>query len=169
MRLSRETVRRRYSGVVALVPVYEAGVGDVTEVYFEEGMRTEPLKISSVVKRICAGRFIDYEELRLCVHEASGIRNMIPILLEEDVLIPFKVRKPLTKNDRSFGYFSLAGMKEFTEGETGLVIRMENGMVLHALCSRATLEKHIRASKLAWYSYGRERSPRKSEKKACFF
>lgn len=157
MRWSRETVRRRYMGVVALVPVYENGVGDVTEVYFEEGKRTEPLKISSVVKRICAGRFIDYEELRLCVHEASGIRNMVPILLEEDVLIPFKVRKPLTKNDRSFGYFSLEGMRELREGADGLEIVMENGVILRAMCCRKTLEKHIRASRLAWYAYGRQR------------
>lgn len=144
-------------GVVALVPVYETGVGDVTEIYFDEGQRTEPLKISSVVKRICAGRFIDYEELRLCVHEASGIRNMIPILLEEDVLIPFKVRKPLTKNDRSFGYFSLERMREVKASDNGAEIRMENGIVLHAVCSKQTVEKHIRAGKLAWYSYGRER------------
>lgn len=162
MRISREAVRKRYTGVVALVPVYEPGVGDVTKVYFEEGMRTEALKISSVVKRICAGRFIDYEELRLCVQEASGIRNMIPLLLEEDVLIPFKVRKPLTKNDRSFGYFSLAGMKELRDGKEGVEIHMENGTVLRAMCCRKTLEKHIRASRLAWYVYGRERTLRKN-------
>lgn len=160
MRLSRETIRRRYMGVVALVPVYEAGVGDVTRIYFDEGSRTEPLKISSVAKRICAGRFIDYEELRLCVHEASGIRNMIPLLLEEDVLVPFKVRKPLTKNDRSFGYFSLMSLKELKCVEEGVEIRMENGAVLNAICSKQTLEKHIRAAKLAWYTFGRERRKR---------
>lgn len=62
----------------------------------------------------------------------------------ENVFIPIKVRKPLYKNDGSFGYVNLRYIKKTFKKEDKTIIQLTRGKAIESLSSIDTVNKHIK-------------------------
>ena len=131
--------------IVAIVPKYIDLRGNCTIAYDQEGQPYEIYRtVSTVLNWLAEYYLVDLRAARGFSANILAIRNLPPIPFNmENVFVPVKVRKPLFRNDGSFGYVNIEYVEDIVE-EDATYINLNNGVSIRCLCSLPTVSRHIR-------------------------
>ncbi|EOC99400.1 hypothetical protein [Caldisalinibacter kiritimatiensis] len=136
--------------IIAVVPLYIDMKGNSTKITTKESGDVFIYKtIHTVLKLLGKYFMIDLSASRKYYGEVIGASNIIPIPFDsENIFIPVKVRKPLSKNDGSFGYVNLKYIKDIEERKDGVYIVMKGNNEIKSLQRFKTVQKHINDGKI---------------------
>lgn len=134
------------NGIVAFLPEYIDLKGNCTIIYGKDSKKSIVEKpIKTVIKLIAKFHLLDLNEAKKRYKPLVSSSNLIPIALNKrDVFVPIKTRKPMYKNDGAFGYVNINYIKTVKSKKGATYIYLTNGLIIEALCSPSTVEKHIR-------------------------
>ena len=102
--------------IMAFLPTYLTMKGNCTKFYTNQGESHEiDSTIRTVLNQLCKFYLIDLKATKKYYGDLLSIKNLVPIPFNKDnVFVPIKVRKPLCKNDGSFGYVNINYIKKTT-------------------------------------------------------
>lgn len=137
-------------GVAALIPIYQPNIGNGTKVVTEAGEDyVDGRTMRSVVKLLCKYYTIHVEYCREKYGRIINQRISVPLPIHEGLLlIPFKMRKPISSKDGACGYINLYAIQDLGEAEEGAMVILKNGLEVHCLHRLKTVQQHINNAKL---------------------
>lgn len=132
--------------IMAVIPKYEENRGNCTEIYIDG---VEPLiidkSVKTIMRLISKHYMIDLRELKRRYGGLISSPNLVPIpLSRKDVFVPFKIRKPMYKNDGAFGYINMRYIDKIKEGSDSTLVYLSDGLYIPCLCSLVTVKKHMK-------------------------
>jgi len=135
--------------IIAILPVYLDIQGNSTKIILEG---SEDILIYSRVNRVMkniAGYYsLDLRKVRDEYGKLIESKNMVPIpLTKRDIFIPIKLRKPISKNDGSVGYFNLKYIDDVIEKGKEVYIKTLKSKT-KVMNTKTTVIKHINEGKL---------------------
>jgi len=143
-------------GIACLKPIYERGIGNATQIVTVPGNSYIDTRITkSVVKHLARLYGIDLSAMRKNYGEIVGQKNMVPIPFNKNLLmIPLKMRKPITRNDGTTGYVNLTQLETIKDqGGTQVLLILKNGIQVRCLMTASTVKKHIRNARIILQHY----------------
>ena len=92
--------------MVAILPVYADGVGNVSRVLYEGGSEEiVPVRVSRILDRLFYAHLLSRRAVEEYYGGFLGIRRNVPAVIARDlVYVPVKVRKPRVRDDGAYGY-----------------------------------------------------------------
>ncbi|RKD32364.1 hypothetical protein BET03_03165 [Thermohalobacter berrensis] len=137
-------------GIMAIVPVYINMKGNVTKIITREKNEFQTNRSIKTFLRILASFYgVDLRVSRKYYGKLIGAKNIVPFYFDRDnILVPVKVRKPISKNDGAFGYINLKYIREVKEKKKTVNIILEGNISIKCLQSYRTVIKHIRDAKI---------------------
>ncbi len=137
-------------GVCAVIPIYSDEFGNATKIMTKDG--TSHLidrTIRTILKLICQYYGVDIISTRKKYGKIINMRNVIPIPLSHNlVLIPFKMRRPISLKDGSYGYVNYFLIEEVYREEGQTIIKLKNNNKLKCLCELKTAKDHLNKGKI---------------------
>lgn len=132
--------------LIAFLPVYLAMKGNCTLILTGGGGKYEIEKtVRTVLNQISKFYLIDLNATKKYYGDLLNIRNLTPIPFNRDnIFVPIKVRKPLLKNDGSFGYVNISYIKKAFSDKGKTIIQLNEGNNIESLSSVDTVNKHIK-------------------------
>jgi len=148
-------------GLCALIPAYGENGSNETILYFTN---SSPIRVCRQVKAIVNGIARAFQKdirlVRKHSQEVLGQRTMNPLWISEDiVLVPFKMRKPIGREDGSVGYIFESIIQKADRQDKGAVIILKNGQALPVLDNLKTAVRHIRNARELMRCHGYVQSP----------
>ena len=136
--------------IMAIVPEYVSAKGNCTILHRKD---LDPLVLEKTIKTVIGlvGKYymLDLDSMKKRYSPLLSSRNLIPIALSRnDILIPFKTRAPMYKNDGAFGYINMKYIKHIKKNNTTTIVILKNGFEIDCLCSMDTVNKHLRNGKI---------------------
>lgn len=122
--------------VIALRPVY-TDVGDVTEVYYEGGgqeIRNRPVK--SEIQVMARAFAVDLKVQKKTIGEMVARKALVPMILGDQVFVPFKMRRPKAASDYCYGCVDVLQIDEIVEDGKGCRVRLKDGRELPLMTGR---------------------------------
>ena len=125
--------------MVAILPVYADGVGNVSRVLYEGGSEEiVPVRVSRILDRLFYAHLLSRRAVEEYYGGFLGIRRNVPAVIARDlVYVPVKVRKPRVRDDGAYGYV----LHQAIAGQEDSKILLVDGRVIETLHSRPMLEK----------------------------
>lgn len=119
----------------AYIPFYKDG--NCVKVIMDNGEVSIIEKgIRSVLKNIMEESHLDIGSIRNNFAKYTGRKIILPVPVDvENILIPVKIRKPLSTNDGSFAYFNILSVKE-VQGDRNAAITLSCNMTVETLESK---------------------------------
>ncbi|NLW39975.1 MAG: hypothetical protein GXY96_03490 [Tissierellia bacterium] len=132
--------------IMAILPIYLKLKGNCSLLITKAGNRYEMERtVKSLLNLMGKFFFIDLKASRKYYGNLLNVKNLTPIPFNrENVFIPVKVRKPLCKNDGSFGYVNLNHIERTFKKEERTIIELMDGTAIESLSSLETVNKHIK-------------------------
>ena len=132
-------------GMCGLVPIYHKNGGNYTKLIFEDNPPTIIEKrIHTVLVRLAAFFQKDIRLIRQQAREVTGQRSMNPLPITSDIiLVPFKMRKPIGKDDGAVGYILNSAIENIVQGEDGVRVVLKNGQHCGVLDTYITAKHHV--------------------------
>lgn len=96
-------------------------------------------------KKIARNQLIDITEAKKLIKKSLNITKNPPICFKNGTYCMIKVRKPISKNDGSYGLFNIESIEEI---KTGHII-LSNNQKITTLESKKSIEDKIQKAKLA--------------------
>lgn len=114
-------------GIYGMIPIYHKDGGNFTKLIFHHNpsMIVEK-KICTVIKRFAEFFQKDISLTKQLAKDITGQRNMNPLPISPNIiLVPFRMRKPIGKDDGAMGYIfnSFIEDTEETMGEVRITLR----------------------------------------------
>ena len=127
--------------IVALEPVYEDGVGDITRLYLKDGnIVDDNRKIPTILKNMAKEDLVDMEQVHQIIKKFLMMRKSLPYVFNPDyIYIGIKTRKPLCKNDGSLAFVNIDEIKKCSEG----TLCLKNGLEIKVLENKTSIKKKI--------------------------
>jgi len=149
------------NGIMAIIPLYIDMKGNSTRIKTRNSKEFNIYKsIRSVLILLSKYFMIDLNASRRYYGRVIGCKNVVPIPFDKDnIFVPLKVRKPLSKNDGSFGYFNLDSIKRVDKKENHVHIILENDSAVNIIQSYDSVHKHIKDAKLVKHVYYERSNP----------
>ncbi|WP_069650375.1 hypothetical protein [Caloranaerobacter ferrireducens] len=144
--------------IMAIIPIYIDMYGNCTKVITLKTQENYIFKsIKTVLKNIAKFYTLDLMASREFYGKIIGISNIVPIPFDsENIFIPLKVRKPIFKNDGSFGYFNLKFINDIKEEKNGVYIILEGNIKVRINQTLKTAYKHVRHGEIVKRVYDRK-------------
>ena len=138
-----------YDEIIALIPKYEENIGNCTELLKEDSRSYITDKpVNTCLKNMADHYCINLKANRKVYGKMLGIKNKVPIVLsDKHVLIFFKARKPIFKNDGANGYVDINYIKEIHEEKDKVYIELIDGRKIEAKQDVESITKN--------YNYGK--------------
>ncbi|NLI60466.1 MAG: hypothetical protein GX375_03440 [Clostridiales bacterium] len=140
-------------GMCGLLPIYDDDGGNYTKLIFEND---SPIIIkkrtNTILVRLAAFFQKDIRLIRAQAREVTGRRNMNPLPITQDIiLVPFKVRKPIGKDDGAVGYFYHRAIENIIEEKESVGIVLRDGQEYDILDTYPTAKHHIACAHQIYY------------------
>ena len=131
--------------IEALIPIYGDDGENATLVYNLDGQRIKFDKsMKSYLLSLARDIGKDIYNIRRMSKDILDKKNGVPLIFSEKVvLLPVRVRKPVTKSDGSYGYINLECIQEIIQNENSTTIKLINGVTIEALITKRTLNTKI--------------------------
>lgn len=131
--------------MLAIVPAYLPDRGNCTRIYvLDEQPIVIEKTISTVIKAIGRYHLIDLESMRITYGRFLNSPNLSPISLNQnDIFIPVKVRKPIGRNDKAFGYINIKYIKDIKRAKDSSIILLTNDIEIKSLSRIKTIQRHL--------------------------
>lgn len=104
-----------------------------------------PIILDCCIKKIARNQLIDIIEAKKLIKKSLNITKNPPICFKNGTYCMIKVRKPISKNDGSYGLFNIDSIEEI---KTGHII-LTNNQKITTLESKKSIEDKIQKAKLA--------------------
>lgn len=131
--------------IMAFIPTYMDMKGNCTLLYTKGGEIVLEKCTRTILNLISKYYLVDLKELKKYYSSLIGIKNSIPIPFNKDnIFIPVKVRKPISKNDGALGYINLKYIGKIAEGKNCTTIYLENNHEIVSLNTIKTIKKQIK-------------------------
>lgn len=126
----------------AIIPIYVDNIGNAVQLYFNDFTTTSYCSLDCCIKKIARNQLIDITEAKKLIKKSLNITKNPPICFKNGTYCMIKVRKPITKNDGSYGLFNIETI------ETGS-LTLKNNEKIATLESKRSIEDKIQKAKLA--------------------
>ncbi len=145
-------------GIYGLVPIYHKDGGNYTKLIFKSDPPIIVEKnIQTVLVRLAAFFQKDIRLIRQQAREITGQRSMNPLPITLDIiLVPFKMRKPIGKDDGAVGYILSSAIEKIVQSRDGVRILLKNGQYLSVLDTYLTAKHHLGYAHQIYYQLLRE-------------
>lgn len=157
--------------IIALIPLYVDNKGNSTKIITNKSNSIILYKTIRTALKLLAKYFmIDLSSARKYYGDLIGSSNVIPIPFSSDnILVPIKTRRPISKNDGSFSYINLRFIKNIHERDNGVYILMEGNVEIKCIQNIKTVKKHISQGRIVKKIYDERQKILVMEKKADFY
>lgn len=132
-------------GMCGILPVYGQDGANISHILFEGSSSVyEPRRVTTVVKQLAKFYYKDIELIKKGARKVSGQRtgNALPIS-HDVILIPFKTRIPIGRDDGSLGYIFKSSIDKVVETDSKTYLYLKDGQVIHILDSARTARNRI--------------------------
>ena len=129
----------------AIIPIYVDNIGNAVQLYFNDFTTTNYCSMDCCIKKIARNQLIDITEAKKLIKKSLNITKNPPICFKNGTYCMIKVRKPITKNDGSYGLFNIDSIETITTGH----ILLKNSTEITILESKKSIEDKIQKAKLA--------------------
>lgn len=129
----------------AIIPIYVDNIGNAVQLYFNDFTTTSYCSLDCCIKKIARNQLIDITEAKKLIKKSLNITKNPPICFKNGTYCMIKVRKPITKNDGSYGLFNIDTIEKI---ETG-ALTLKNSVKITTLESKKSIEDKIQKAKLA--------------------
>ncbi|HEX3015980.1 MAG TPA: hypothetical protein VHQ46_06330 [Desulfobacteria bacterium] len=145
--------------LVAVEPFYHEEYGDCCRLHLGDGGTVlDRRSIRGVKQALTRRKALNTKYLReLCGGELER-RLSLPLPLAADlILVPLKMRLPLTANDSAYGLVNLAKVRKVV-GNTkgGALLVLCSGQTLHTVSTRETVLAHLAEGILVYFFFRSE-------------
>ena len=129
-------------GIVAIVPKYTE-IGDSTYVFTSmKEIRIYKKSIRSFLKELYFMHSIDFIAQKN-KFKKIGIHQNAPLILDDQVFIKVRVRKPIGKSDGAYGYVNVKAVERIKTIEDKTVLVLNTGQEIVSRDSYNTLAKNL--------------------------
>ena len=142
-----------YDKIIALEPKYFDGIGDCTEIYYNDGEKI--IEFKNI--RSCMISMADYyctnlKANRRVYGKELNIKNKVPyIFSDKHIMIQYKARIPMYKKDGANGYFDVNYFESFIKEEDEEFVMLKGGEKLKMKQKSETCKKYVNYAKLLGY------------------
>lgn len=132
-------------GMCGVLPVYDERGANISLIIFDGSPSVyEYHRVKTVIKRLAQ---LFYKDITLIKREAREISrqrtgNALPISYNI-VLVPFKVRKPIGRDDGSFGYIFSSNITKVSATDSNTYLYLKDGQIIPILDSAETARRRI--------------------------
>ncbi|NLJ40365.1 MAG: hypothetical protein GX352_01950 [Clostridiales bacterium] len=132
-------------GLCGLVPVYGEDGANCTGLLFREHPPAmTKIKVHTFITRLAAFFQKDIRLVREQAREITGQRSMNPLPINAHIiLVPFKMRKPIGKDDGAVGYFFSDMIHDVTEDGDKVKVALKGGQKFQIIDTYHTAKRHI--------------------------
>ncbi len=141
--------------IIAIIPLYIDIEGNSTKVITNRQDEEYIYKsIKTFITLLAKYFMIDLNSSRQYYGRIIGSTNIVPLPFDKDnIFVPFKVRKSISKNDGSFGYFNIGFIKDIVEKNSKVFISLEKGYCIEVLQGAETARKNLRNAYIVKQAY----------------
>lgn len=129
----------------AIIPIYVDNIGNAVQLYFNDFTTTSYCSLDCCIKKIARNQLIDITEAKKLIKKSLNITKNPPICFKNGTYCMIKVRKPITKNDGSYGLFNIDTIEKIEKG----ALTLKNSVKITTLESKKSIEDKIQKAKLA--------------------
>jgi hypothetical protein len=132
-------------GVCGLVPIYGRDGGNYTKLIFKNKPSIiVERRIHTILVRLSALFQKDIRLIRKQAREITGQRSMNPLYINSNIiLVPFKMRKPIGKDDGAVGYFFSDSIDRVIDSDKGVKLVLKDGQIFDIQDTYLTAKRHI--------------------------
>jgi len=132
-------------GMCAILPRYEPDGTNGSDILFEDGKRlTHKRKVRMVIKELAGLYQKDLTLIRGHAAQELGQKSMLPIYINPAiVLVPFKTRKPIGKDDGALGYVFESAVLSMDEANIGTQIKLKGELLVVVFENIKTAKRHM--------------------------
>lgn len=132
-------------GILAIIPLYKTGVGNITKVILEDGEVEIYVGIKTVVENLAKSYFLDLRE-SFKYYRALLMKNKnLPLVLNQDnIYIQVKTRHPIGKNDGAMSFINYKHIKTIENGD----LILDNGEKIWTFTTNRTLQSLIKDARV---------------------
>ncbi|WP_352418275.1 hypothetical protein [Proteiniborus sp.] len=143
------------SEIIAILPLYIDMKGNSTKIITKEENEIYIYKSIRTFLSLLAKYFmIDLNSSRQYYGKIIGCTNIVPLPFNKDnVFAPLKVRKPISKNDGSFGYFNIRFIQDITKKNNKVYVSLEKELSIEILQGIESARKSLRNANIVKQSY----------------
>ncbi|MDD3840862.1 MAG: hypothetical protein PHP06_09895 [Clostridia bacterium] len=143
-------------GIDALLPTYIKDKGDYTRIILKNGDTAYiDIKTRSALTSLSNILCVDLTRIRKKYSDLIGQKNRVPIPLSFDlILVPFKTRQPVIKNDSCLGYINFRSIECATKiNSTTTELNLKSGITIEVLRSISCVKKRLAAAQLTAHHF----------------
>ena len=142
--------------IMAIIPVYLDMKGNGTRIITRRGKDVFVFKrIQTVIRLISEYFTLDMRASRRYYGQFIGASNIVPIPFDgENIFVPIKMRRPISKNDGSFGYFNLRFIEKVDTKDKEVFIVLKNDVRIKCLQRFKSVKRHIKDGRVVEKMYG---------------
>jgi hypothetical protein len=131
--------------IAAIIPCYHQQLGNATElVLLDEEPVFLPRTIKTVLTNLARINAIDLRALRQKCGDILGCTKAAPVALSPRlILMPVKVRKPISRNDSSRGYINYFTIDAVDDRGDFCAVTLKNQRVIECFHSIRSINRHI--------------------------
>ena len=153
MKLMKKDLNARYlewleKGLEGLVPIYDQYGRNATLVILANNPPIEdPRRLDTVLKGLANLYQKDLDLIKKKARDITGQRTMNPLPLSPvGILVPFRMRKPIGRNDGALGYFFDHAIEEIAEDGGQVEIVLKDGQTFSVMDSINAARHRIRCA-----------------------
>lgn len=141
--------------IIAVLPLYIDMEGNSTKVITKKQNEEYIYKsIKTFIALLAKYFMIDINSSRQYYGKIIGSTNIVPLPFNKDnIFVPLKVRKPISKNDGSFGYFNIRFIKEIIEKNNKVYISLEMENCIEILQGIESARRNLRNAYIVRQAY----------------
>lgn len=143
------------SEIIAILPLYIDMKGNSTKIITKKQNEIYIYKsIRAFISLLAKYFMVDLNSSRQYYGKIIGSTNIVPLPLNKDnVFAPLKVRKPISKNDGSFGYFNIRFVNEVFKKNNKVYVSLEKELFIEVLQGIESAKKNVRNANIVKQSY----------------
>lgn len=134
-----------HEGMCGFLPVYGDDGSNGTIILFKEKQsRWDRRKLRTILAGLARVYQKDLRLIRAKGKELGGQKTMNPLPISPDIiLVPFRTRKPVGKDDGAVGYIFRSAIKEIRFNEDATEVVLKDGQAIRILEGLATAKRHF--------------------------
>lgn len=141
--------------IIAILPLYIDMEGNSTKVITKNQNEEYINKsIKTFIALLAKYFMIDLSSTRQYYGKLIGSANIVPLPFNKDnIFVPLKVRKPISKNDGSLGYFNIGFIKDIIKKNNRIYISLDKELYIEVLQGTESARRNIRNAHIVKDAY----------------
>lgn len=141
--------------IMAILPIYLDMQGNSTKIITKKQREIYIYKSIKTFLSLLAKYFIiDLNSAKHYYGNLIGTTNIVPLPFNKDnIFVPLKVRKPISKNDGSLGYFNIGFINGIVKKDDKVYVSLDEEILIEVLQGEESAKRNIRNGYIVRESY----------------